>query len=228
MKAFCETFMVLLFFTPGLSFCQVWDEHVPGLGRLASPAQPAPIRRPSDTGAMPPLTGQPAPEFSLRDLNGTEVSLASLRGSVVLLDFWATWCGPCRMELPVIEKLHRKYQDKGLIVLGVNDEQPETALRYLDTMKYTLATLNDSGHTVHREYHVNAIPTMVLIDRDGVVSGRFVGTRSDGELEAAVRQVMRRTVTAASYCPVTEPAAGWLPGFPVKRPFDKAPWPCRG
>lgn len=175
-----------LLVTPMLFSSQVWDERTPLQHRAA-------IRRPPDT-VLP--KGQPAPEFSLHDLNGAEVNLAGLRGNVVLLDFWATWCGPCRQELPTMEKLLDKYGNKGLIVLGVNDERPETAMSYLNRMNYSLPTLDDTVRAAHRAYHINAIPTMVLIDRDGVIAATFVGTGNDGKLEAAIERTLA-TVAAS-------------------------------
>ena len=95
-----------------------------------------------------------------------------------------------------METLRDKYKNKGLIVLGVNDEGPGTAMSYLNRMKYSLPTLDDSGRAAHRAYHINAIPTMVLIDRDGVIAATFVGTGNDGKLEAAIERTLA-TVAAS-------------------------------
>ncbi len=89
---------------------------------------------------MPPiagLTGKEAAGFKLKDINGKEFNLHSLRGNVVLLDFWATWCGPCLVELPHIEKLHREFKDKGLVVLGINAEEAEVASAFMKLRRVT-------------------------------------------------------------------------------------------
>lgn len=129
-----------------------------------------------------------APDFTLSALQGGEVRLRDLRGKIVLLDFWASWCGPCRKELPVIEKLHRDYNRRGVVVLGVNDENPETSQRYVQANNYSFSTLVDSKRAVHRTYSVTAIPTVYIIDRKGRVAAHFVGARGEPELLGALRQ----------------------------------------
>ena len=150
----------------------------------ASSAPPAEVVEPSDQ----PQSGPEAPDFTLSALQGGDVRLRDLRGKVVLLDFWASWCGPCRRELPVIEKLHRDFQRKGLVVLGINDEDPETSQRFVQANRYSFSTLVDSRREVHRTYKVTAIPTVYVIDRKGRVVVRFVGGRGEPELAAAIRQ----------------------------------------
>src|SRR2546426_11182557 len=108
-------------------------------------------------------------------------------GKVVLLDFWATWCGPCREELTSIEKLNKDLKGKGLVILGINDEDTGTAKSFLKKNEYTLETLMDSKREVHRMYGVRAIPTVVVIDSRGVVAAHFVGTRSEEQLRAALQ-----------------------------------------
>jgi len=116
------------------------------------------------------LLGNPAPDFTLRDLENREVRLAGLRGKVVLLDFWGTWCGYCREALPTIELLHRAGHEKGLAVFGVDAEAPELAREYLARYGYTLPSLVDQSDKVSTSYRVNSWPTTVLIDRQGNVA----------------------------------------------------------
>jgi len=123
-----------------------------------------------------------APDFRLDDLAGVPVGLHDLHGKAVLLYFWATWCATCREEMPKIEKLARDYHDRGLVVLGVNDEEPEIASAYLRTSGHTLRSLVDRWHNVHKRYAIDSIPTVVLIARDG----RIVSVSGFGE-EAALR-----------------------------------------
>ena len=101
-------------------------------------------------GAAPVMAldkGQAAPEIGLRDLSGKAIKLADLRGKVVLVDFWASWCGPCRESLPVLEKLSKQYRDKGLIVVGVNIQLPQAMepIKALCRVSWIEATESESG-----------------------------------------------------------------------------------
>lgn len=132
------------------------------------------------------MVGKPAPDITLRDLAGREVSLRDLRGKVVLLDFWGSWCGPCREALPMIELYHRGLRDKGLLVFGVDDEAAEIAREYLQKSGYTLPSLVDSKGEATRTFRVNAWPTTVLIDREGTVVFYESGAEPE-KLRAAIR-----------------------------------------
>jgi len=120
-----------------------------------------------------PLDGAtgPAPAFTLEDREGRRVSLARFRGAPLLIDFWASWCGPCRRSMPAIEQLYRKYRERGLQVVGINIEGRSTAtLDYLNAGGYTFPILFDSGNwnsPVARSYRVSSIPRTFLIDGDG-------------------------------------------------------------
>jgi len=127
-------------------------------------------RRALSHAAPESLAGQPAADFTLRDLDGRGVRLSGLRGKAVLLDFWGTWCGYCREELPNIEMLHRAMRDKGLLVFGVDAEAPELAREYLAKYGYTLPSLVDEHGVAAALYHVNSWPTTVLIDGQGKVA----------------------------------------------------------
>jgi len=132
------------------------------------------------------MAGKPAPDLTLRDLDGREVNLRDLRGKVVLLDFWATWCGYCRQELPTIELMHRSLQAKGLVVYGVDDETPEIARAYLQKFGYTMPSLVDSASAAARAFFVNSWPTTVLIDREGKVTFYESGAEAEA-LRDAIR-----------------------------------------
>lgn len=132
------------------------------------------------------LKGKPAPSFSLPDLTGATHRLEQYKGKVVLLDFWATWCGPCRIELPRVQKLFEELGGKGLIVLGINNEAKELPTVYVKQNKYTFPTLLDVGSAIGREYTISAIPTVVIINKEGIVSNIFVGVRPEEELRSAV------------------------------------------
>jgi thiol-disulfide isomerase/thioredoxin len=94
------------------------------------------------------FVGRPAPDFTLKDLGGHDVQLTSLKGKVVVLDFWATWCGPCRLEIPIIERLYKQYGKKGVAVLGVNEQESGDIVRkYVERNKISYPVLLTSDDT---------------------------------------------------------------------------------
>ncbi|MBO0725456.1 MAG: redoxin domain-containing protein [Blastocatellia bacterium] len=134
--------------------------------------------------------GQEAPDFTLTDLNGKPVSLQSLRGKAVLLNFWATWCGPCVAEMPQLEKLHREYKNKGLIILGIDDEEAAVAQAYLKRQGYTFNTLVDAGKRVMRLYRINAIPQSFFITKDGKIVAYDRGSQRERELRDGIEKAL--------------------------------------
>ena len=135
------------------------------------------------------LSGQMAEDFTLTDLAGNSHQLSAQKGKVVLLDFWATWCGPCRIQMPNVEKLHKEFKDKGLVVYAVNQrESPEAAKRYITRNNYTTTTLLDRDGAVGDRYHVMGIPSLIVIDREGKIAAHFVGVRGEGDLRAALKK----------------------------------------
>jgi thiol-disulfide isomerase/thioredoxin/outer membrane lipoprotein-sorting protein len=135
------------------------------------------------------LSGQPASDFTLKDLSGRTHSLKGQRGKVVLLDFWATWCGPCRMQMPNVEKLHNEFRRKGLVVYAINQrESAQTARAYLQKNKYTTLALLDTDGKVGERYHVTGIPSLVVIDRKGVIAAHYVGVHSESDLRSALQK----------------------------------------
>ena len=136
--------------------------------------------------AKPDVIGKPAPNFKAKTIAGAAVDLAELRGKVVLLDFWATWCLPCQRELPNLEKLHREFQDKGLVVVGLNVGEERTAVdKFLGSMALTYPlVLVDNEAELVAQLAVNAFPTMVLIDSEGKVAAYEVGSRGEAALRA--------------------------------------------
>jgi outer membrane lipoprotein-sorting protein/peroxiredoxin len=135
------------------------------------------------------LTGKPAPDFKLQSVAGKEVGLEDLKGKFVLLDFWATWCAPCRHDLPVIEKLHQEFHRKGLAVIGIDaGEDSETISQFLQTsrLNYPILLTADSG--VLPSYNVTAFPTVVLIDAEGKIIFYHVGAG----VEKALRESLAK------------------------------------
>lgn len=113
---------------------------------------------------------EPAPDFTLKTLAGPNLRLEEYRGQVVLINFWASWCGPCRQEMPILDRLHQRYEDTGFAVLGVNVEgEASPAQKIVDKTKVTFPVLIDEGQLVSELYELEAMPSTVVVDRDGVV-----------------------------------------------------------
>jgi thiol-disulfide isomerase/thioredoxin len=133
--------------------------------------------------------GDAAPDFKLKDLAGSEVSLASLKGKVVLLDFWATWCGPCKAAMPTMQKLHDEYGSKGVVILGVNtwEQKADAAKDYMASKKFTYGCLL-RGDDLAAAYGIKGIPTLVVIGKDGKIAEIEVGLSdpSGGALRKAL------------------------------------------
>jgi len=126
--------------------------------------------------------------FSLTALDGKQYTLAGLRGHIVLLNFWATWCPPCRKEMPDMEKLYRKFESRGLIVLAVSDEKRETVEGFLAKTPYSFAVLLDPDRKVHGAFGVEGIPKSFLFDREG----RMAALAIDMRTEAQFMELLRR------------------------------------
>ena len=103
-----------------------------------------------------------------------------------MLAFWASWCGPCRRELPTITQLNRDYEDKGLVVLGINDEGKSRARKYSQEAGLGFPTLDDTGRKAHRSYRVRSIPTTFLIDPEGRIVRFFRGAKDEETLRSAL------------------------------------------
>ena len=129
--------------------------------------------------------GQPAPSFKLPDLDGREISLEEYKGKIILLDFWATWCSPCRMTMPVIEKLSREYSDD-MTVLAVNlRESREVIGKYAFEQAISAQILLDVEGKVSSTYGANAIPMQFIIDRSGIV--RHIQTGYSSNMASRMR-----------------------------------------
>lgn len=111
-----------------------------------------------------------APDFTLKSLEGSNLRLEEYRGQVVLINFWASWCGPCRQEMPLLDRLHQRYVDTGFAVLGINVEgEVAPAQELIDKVPVTFPVLIDEGQLVSELYRLEAMPSTVVVDRDGVV-----------------------------------------------------------
>jgi thiol-disulfide isomerase/thioredoxin len=142
-------------------------------------------------------TGPTAPDFSLSSLAGQTVTLEQYRGKVVLLDFWATWCPPCRMTIPLLIKLQEKYRDEGLVILGISIDDPRQItnkdLKYFKKMtkiNYPVLRFNEK---VMQDYFAGervSVPTMFVVDRNGKIRDKIVGYAPD-PLEKSLAAVIK-------------------------------------
>jgi thiol-disulfide isomerase/thioredoxin len=125
------------------------------------------------------LLGKAAPDFTLTSFGGDEITLSESQGKVTVVDFWATWCGPCRQELPILEEIWQQYKDKEVRFLALSVDDPSMAQeeiqQSLDELGVTFTALHDSEETLGRQYQVSGIPTLVLVDKQGVVQSVHVG-----------------------------------------------------
>jgi peroxiredoxin len=120
--------------------------------------------------AMAGDDNKPAPDFTLPDDSGLAVSLSELHGQVVMINFWASWCGPCRQEMPLLEQIHQRYESLGFTLLGVNvEEDSSDAKAFLEDRPVSFPILYDPDNGVSKLYDVIAMPSTVLIDRQGNV-----------------------------------------------------------
>jgi len=136
----------------------------------------------------------PAPGFTLESRDGETVSLADLKGQVVMINFWATWCGPCRQEMPHLEALHQRYNSLGFTLLGVNvEDNPEGATKYLQDTPVTFPILFDPKNEVSKRYDVIAMPSTVLVGRDGTMRFIHHGYKPgyEGEYQTQIRALLR-------------------------------------
>ncbi len=129
--------------------------------------------------AAPPSIGDIAPDVTSKDVNGNTVKLSDYKGKVVLIEFWATWCGPCRELTPVLNKIYEKYKDKGFVVLALTpEENTNTVKSYIKENNVTYPVLITDMKTTRR-YGVISIPASFLIGRDGRVAEKHLGITRD-------------------------------------------------
>jgi cytochrome c-type biogenesis protein len=180
--------MGLLIFTNRLT---TLNSLIPYFDTL-QPTQSLPIT----TVAGPLKAGQAAPTFTVTDLNGQRVSLASLRGKAVLVTFWATWCGPCRQELPMISSAYHAHRDQGFEVVAINfgDESADTVRRFWDSLNLQPAPALDPGGRVADAYGVGlkttGLPVTIFIARDGSVGTYWPFSLDQGVLDSKLKIIL--------------------------------------
>lgn len=134
-------------------------------------------------------SGRSGSDFTLKDINGNKVSLSEYRGEIVVLNFWATWCPPCREEIPDFIEVFDKYKDRGVQFLGVSNEDVNTLRDFISEygINYTVL-VDDAG--VMSEWGIDAIPTTFIIDREGQIIDSKVGTMTRDQLENAIEDAL--------------------------------------
>ena len=139
-----------------------------------------------------PEIGKKAPDFELQNLDEQPVSLSDLQGQPVLLNFWATWCGPCNYEMPFIQEIYDEWSDKGLVVLSIDiGETPSRVRDFIQSGNFSFPVLLDINQKVALEYNIRGIPTTFLIDKDGIIRGTKVGAfSSKEEIESGIKTVI--------------------------------------
>jgi len=148
---------------------------------------PLPLPAQSSPAAAENSVGAPAEDFTLPDLAGKQVSLSDFKGKTVVLSFWATWCLPCKAELPTIEKVYEQDKDKNVVVLTVNDESVATISDFLKQKHYDFTALIDSKRMLFKRFVIRFIPTVFVINGNGIIVRRIVGWRGSQAILAAVR-----------------------------------------
>jgi peroxiredoxin len=136
----------------------------------------------------------PAPDFTLKSNGGDNIKLSELRGQVVMINFWASWCGPCRQEMPLLDQLYQRYQPMGFTLLGVNVEEDSSAAnKVLKEIPVTFPILYDTRNKVSENYQVKAMPSTVLIDRDGKMRFLHKGYKPgyEQEYQQQIRELIR-------------------------------------
>ncbi len=133
-----------------------------------------------------PEIGSPAPAFTLTDLHGTRQALQDYRGMVVLLNFWATWCGPCLVEMPSMERLYRDLKQDNFAILAVSSDPQGRAVTqpFVESQGLTFPVLHDSDYRVSGQYGVRTLPMSFIIDRNGTLTHRVFGARDWNSPEA--------------------------------------------
>jgi len=164
----------------------------------SSTAQPT--LPPPTTTSLPPAPtipvgnqiGNLAPDFQLQTLSGQTVSLSGLRGKPVLINFWATWCPPCKAEMPYLQQVHDSWSAKGLVLLAVDiRESPATVEKFMTELNLSMTVPMDTDMKVTKVYLIGALPTTFLIDKDGIIRQKVIGAFPNKEaIENELKKIM--------------------------------------
>jgi thiol-disulfide isomerase/thioredoxin len=166
-----------------------------------------------------PLVGKSAPLFTTTFLDGSPFDLAQQQGKIVILDFWATWCPPCREALPTLSEVAAEYRDRGVVLFAVDlQETPEEIKPFLDQSGLDLTVVLDSDGAIAKQYLVEGIPQTVIVDQQGKV--RFVHVGLSGDLRQRLSRELGELIAAAPAA--AAPASSSAPSAPENPPADGA------
>lgn len=154
-------------------------EQVPEFSQVQPQTSELPV------GGGPLAVGDRAHDFTLNDLDGVTYSLSDLRGRPVIINFWATWCAPCRVEMPELQAAFEKYQDEGLVILAVDSAEPPDVVRqfFYDDMDLTFTPLLDREATIVQLYGVQNFPSTFFVNADGVITAIHRGPMTQSQIE---------------------------------------------
>jgi peroxiredoxin len=139
-----------------------------------------------------PSLGQARLDFTLKTLDGKDVSLSAYSGKLLLLNFWATWCLPCKVEIPGLIDLYNRYRRDGLEILGIAvDEPASTVAPYASAIKMNYPVLLEVGHEVHEAFNIPGLPSTIIVNRDGNICSRHVGFTRKASFETAIERLLR-------------------------------------
>jgi peroxiredoxin len=148
----------------------------------------------AESAQVAPRIGYRPPNFALKDLEGRTIDLESFRGKVIFINFWATWCVPCRAEMPLMEKLYQEFKDKDFVMLAVSEdlEGKSVVEPFVKELKFTFPVLLDQDLAVMTLYGIRAIPETFLIDRTGLITHKIPGARdwSQKEMKELVAKLL--------------------------------------
>jgi peroxiredoxin len=166
---------------------------VPMLMREAHITESEPVTAAVSAGATCKASNKATLNYTVKDMNGTEVKISDYAGKVILLNYWATWCGPCRLEIPGFIELYDQYKDKGLVILGVStDDDPETLRGYAKEMKmnYPVLVGRENDELLDAFGPLFGLPTSYVIGRDGSVCAKQLGPASKEDFEKALKPLL--------------------------------------
>jgi cytochrome c biogenesis protein CcmG/thiol:disulfide interchange protein DsbE len=140
------------------------------------------------TGQHQPTSG-PAPEFSLRTFDGDTFNLADQRGQIVIINFWASWCVPCRDEAPILQNVWERYRDRGVVPVGVAYLDVERDARaFIDEFGITYPNGLDMGKVISKQYRIQGVPETFIVGQDGEIVDFYIGPAKEGQLDAIIEQ----------------------------------------
>ncbi|GAB4276088.1 MAG: hypothetical protein Kow0080_26000 [Candidatus Promineifilaceae bacterium] len=147
----------------------------------------------SNTAVNPPTVGDTAVNFTLTDLNNNPVTLTQFQGHPIILNFWATWCAPCRIEMPELQEAYETHQNDGLIILALDqDETPEQVRTFFEEMDLTFTPVIDENGTVARQYGVFNFPTSFFINGDGRVTAIHLGPMTQSQINGYLADILNK------------------------------------